>query len=122
MQEHNATSYLLAESLVCEGLDPMSESYALGKMTDASMEPVIPEGAVIGVDFRPTRVCPGVPYFVGYDGLRGVRYIEHLAGGGMKLISTNPHYDDIELTFGDILGLSVIGRVFHWEEPQRLAS
>lgn len=122
MQAHNSTSYLLAESLVCEGLDPMSDDYALGKMTDASMEPDIPEGAVIGVDFRPSRVCPGIPYFIGYDGLRSVRYIEHLADGGMKLISTNPEYHDIELSFGDILELSVIGRVFHWEEPQRLAS
>lgn len=115
MQSSTEMTYLLAESLVCEGLDPMSQNYSLGQMTDASMEPVIPEGAVIGIDYRPAKVRQGVPYYIDYNGQSGIRFVEPLHGGGMKLRSASPDHEDVTLGFGDILKLTVFGRVFYWE-------
>jgi len=116
MQEHNdVTTHLLAEALLLEGLNPDSAAFALDHVTDASMEPEIPAGATIGVDLRSQDVCQETPYLVSYSGFRGIRYLKRRSDGLLTLKSASPEHRDLTLKFGEMLDLTVIGRVFYWE-------
>lgn len=92
------------------GVQP--ENAAAVKVSGNSMEPVLPEGAVIGVDTSNTHVSDGKLYAVDHGGLLRVKMLYRVPGG-LRLKSFNEAEHPEELVKGDDLAeIRVIGRVF----------
>lgn len=77
-----------------------------------SMEPVLPPGAMIGVNFDDTRIKDGEIYAFRHDDLFRVKILYRLPGGKVKISSYNSmEYPDEFVSIEDII---IIGRVFTW--------
>ncbi len=91
-------------------------------VTGNSMEPLIADGAVIGIDMSVNAITDGEIYALKHDDLLRVKFVYRLPGGGIRLRSYNrDEYPDEEYTrdqmrAGDI---SVIGWVFWWSVMRR---
>lgn len=77
-----------------------------------SMEPVLPPGATIGVNFDDTRIKDGQIYAFRHDDLFRVKILYRLPGGQVRISSYNSmEYKDEFVSIEDIV---IIGRVFTW--------
>jgi regulatory protein regA2 len=77
-----------------------------------SMVPVLPPGAMIGVNFDDTRIKDGQIYAFRHDDLFRVKILYRLPGGQVKISSYNSvEYPDEFVSIEDII---IIGRVFTW--------
>ena len=77
-----------------------------------SMEPVLPPGATIGVNFDDTRIKDGQIYAFRHDDLFRVKILYRLPGGQVKISSYNSaEYPDEFVSIEEIV---IIGRVFTW--------
>ncbi|MDH0291420.1 helix-turn-helix transcriptional regulator [Pseudomonas sp. GD04087] len=75
-----------------------------------SMEPVLPDGATVGVDRGATSIIDGKVYALKDDGMLRVKILHRLPGGKVRLRSYNrDEYADEDRDFSSI---EVIGRVF----------
>lgn len=83
-----------------------------------SMEPVLRDGATVGVDRgknRLTEIVDGDMYALSHDGHQRVKQLYRLPKGGIRLRSFNrDEYEDEDYTFEDLRDqqLMLIGRVF----------
>lgn len=94
-----------------QGVDPASAACVLVKGT--SMEPVIPEGATVGIDTSQTTVDDGKMYAIDHDGMLRIKMLYRLPGGGIRLRSFNDdEYPDERLTGNDAQAIRIIGKVF----------
>lgn len=78
-----------------------------------SMEPVLPDGACVGIDTLKTSVKDGDMYAIDHGGLLRVKQLYRLPGGGVRARSINPDYGDEDITPEKMQdGFRIIGRVF----------
>lgn len=78
-----------------------------------SMEPVLPNGSVVGIDTNNQTIVDGKPYAVNYHGDLLVKRLYKLPGGGFRLNSyNNSEYPDIYCTPDTMDGVVIIGKVF----------
>lgn len=79
-----------------------------------SMEPVIPDGATIGISVGDDRIKDGKIYAFEHDGLFRVKRLYLLPGGQVRINSFNqddPAYAD---EFAPLEEIRIVGRVFTW--------
>lgn len=82
-------------------------------VTGDSMEPVLPDGACVGIDTMRTSVKDGDMYAIDHGGLLRVKQLYRLPGGGVRTHSINQSYPDEDVTPEQMQdGFRVIGRVF----------
>ncbi|MEN1896735.1 helix-turn-helix transcriptional regulator [Pseudomonas aeruginosa] len=82
-----------------------------------SMEPLIMNGATIGVDRSATRILDGEIYALEHDGMLRVKYLYRLPAGGMRLRSFNTtEHPDEEYSAEQIetQQIRILGWVFWW--------
>lgn len=90
-----------------------------------SMEPLIMNGATIGLDRGITHVIDGEIYALEHDGMLRVKFLYRLPGGGIRLRSFNreEHQDeDYTLQQQQDLHIRILGRVFWWSTVRPLKS
>lgn len=83
-------------------------------LTGDSMEPVIPDGATIGIDQGETVIRDGKIYAFRHDDVYRVKRLYLLPGGKVRINSFNqdePAYRDEIVSLAEI---EIIGRVFNW--------
>lgn len=76
-----------------------------------SMEPVIAEGATLGVDKGDTTIKDGKIYIFEHGGLLRYKRLYKLPHNQVRLASYNPEYPDETV---DMSGIIIYGRVFWW--------
>lgn len=76
-----------------------------------SMEPVLPNGCVVGIDTDNKYIVDGKPYAINYHGDLLVKRLYKIPGGGFRLNSFNSEYPDINCSADDS-GIIIIGKVF----------
>ncbi|MER1081265.1 helix-turn-helix transcriptional regulator [Pseudomonas aeruginosa] len=102
-------------TLRAAGVDPAAAVCA--QLKGNSMEPLIMNGATVGIDKATTRVVDGEIYALAHDGMLRVKYLYRLPGGGLRLRSFNrAEHDDEEYSPKEMQsqGISIIGWVFWW--------
>ncbi len=102
-------------TLRAAGVDPAAAVCA--QVKGNSMEPLIMNGATVGIDKATTRVVDGEIYALEHEGMLRVKYLYRLPGGGLRLRSFNrAEHDDEEYSPKEMQsqGISIIGWVFWW--------
>lgn len=100
-------------SLKNKGVDPANARCVT--ITGNSMEPVLKNGATVGVDVGNTRIVDGDLYAINHGGQLRVKQAYRLPGGGIRLRSFNrDEHPDEEYSLDDMARheIIVIGRVF----------
>lgn len=83
------------------------------RVSGNSMEPVIPDGATVGIDTANTALKDGDMYAIDWDGALYVKTLTRKPGGGLRIRSFNiDEYPDEILTAEQAEQVRVIGRVF----------
>ena len=83
------------------------------KVSGDSMEPVIPDGATVGIDTANTSIKDGDMYAIDWAGALFVKVLTRRPGGGLRIKSFNSEeYPDEDLTQDEAKDVRVIGRVF----------
>ncbi|SUB82000.1 Uncharacterized HTH-type transcriptional regulator HI_1476 [Pragia fontium] len=78
-----------------------------------SMEPVIPDGATVGVDTGFVDIKDGEIYAIDHEGMARVKCLYRIPGGGIRLKSFNSdEHPDEKYTGEDANKIRVIGFVF----------
>ncbi len=86
---------------------------ACTRISGNSMEPLLPDGATIGVDTACTSVKDGEIYAIEHDGMLRVKLVYRRPGGGLRLRSFNKEeYPDEVYDSAGAKGIRLIGRVF----------
>ena len=80
------------------------------RISGDSMEPILPDGATVGINTQETAIVDGKMYAIDHGGLLRVKTLQRLPGGKVLLRSANPAYGDEKVEMGD--GFRVLGRVF----------
>lgn len=105
-------------SLRSAGIDPATAACA--KNSGNSMEPLIQDGSMIGIDRAKTQIVDGEIYALDHDGMLRVKYVYRLPGGGLRLRSFNSdeHPDE---TYGaeEAKNIKILGWVWTWSPPIR---
>lgn len=102
-----------ARTLAKACVDP--EAAACARVSGRSMEPVLPEGATVGVNTADTSIRDGKIYALDHLGHLRVKMLYRQPGGGLRVSSFNrDEYPDEFLTAEQALDVRVIGRVFWW--------
>ncbi|WP_223160904.1 XRE family transcriptional regulator [Salinicola aestuarinus] len=91
------------------------DSAACAFVDGESMEPILPDGATVGVDTADKQVKDGKMYAIDHDGLLRVKFLYRLPGGGLRIRSANP--DKVEHPDEDLgedwpEAVRIIGKVF----------
>lgn len=100
-------------SLKNQGVDPANARCVT--IAGNSMEPVLRNGATVGVDVGNTRIVDGDLYAINHGGQLRVKQTYRLPGGGIRLRSFNrDEHPDEEYSLDDMTRheIVVIGRVF----------
>ncbi|KZY43736.1 XRE family transcriptional regulator [Pseudoalteromonas shioyasakiensis] len=93
------------------GIDPTHA--ACVKVSGNSMEPVIPDGATVGIDTANTMIKDGDMYAIDWAGALFVKTLTRRPGGGLRIRSFNlDEYPDENLSNDEAKSVRVIGRVF----------
>lgn len=80
-----------------------------------SMEPVLPEGAVLGIDCSRTTLRDGELYALDHAGALRVKIVYRLPGGGLRLRSyKQDEWPEENYTAEEAAAVRVLGRVFWW--------
>jgi len=88
-------------------------SAACVKVSGNSMEPVIPDGATVGIDTSNTNIKDGDMYAIDWAGSLYVKTLTRRPGGGLRIRSFNiDEYPDENLSADEAQSVRVIGRVF----------
>ena len=89
------------------------DNAACVNVSGTSMEPVLPDGATVGVDTANTRVKEGEIYALEHDGMLRVKMVYRVPGGGLRLRSFNSDEYPDEVYDGEgVKAIRIIGRVF----------
>tara|TARA_R110002153_G_scaffold195922_10_gene349264 strand:+ start:1162 stop:1887 length:726 start_codon:yes stop_codon:yes gene_type:complete len=83
------------------------------RVSGNSMEPVIPDGAAVGIDTCRTNVKDGDMYAIDWSGALFVKILTRRPGGGLRIKSFNhEEYPEEILDAEEAKNIRVIGRVF----------
>lgn len=99
--------------LRARGIDP--DSVVCMSVSGNSMEPVLPDGSIAGIDLGSTAIIDGKMFALDHDGQLRLKLVFRLPGGGIRLRSFNrvdhpdEEYSQPELEESHI---QVLGRVF----------
>lgn len=107
-------------TLRAAGVDPSSAFCA--PLNGNSMEPLIMDGATIGVDRGTTNIVDGEIYALEHDGMLRAKYVYRLPGGGLRLKSFNSaEHPDETYTHEEVQekGIVILGWVFWWSTLRR---
>lgn len=77
-----------------------------------SMQPVLPDGCVVGIDTNNTTIKNGDMYAIDHHGELRVKVLYRLVGGGIRIKSYNDEYPDEMYSQDDIQAIKILGRVF----------
>lgn len=80
-------------------------------LTGDSMEPLIPDGATIGINPGETTIRDGKIYAFRHDDLFRVKRLYRHPGGMVRINSFNPEYKDETVSLEEIV---IIGHIFNW--------
>ena len=82
-------------------------------VSGTSMDPVLPDGSVVGIDTSNKTIIDGKPYAVNYHGDLLVKRVYKLPGGGFRLNSYNTtEYPDIYCAGDALIDVLILGKVF----------
>ena len=82
-------------------------------VSGTSMEPVLPDGSVVGIDTSNKTIIDGKPYAINYHGDLLVKRVYKLPGGGFRLNSYNSaEYPDIYCAGDTLTDVLILGKVF----------
>ena len=80
-----------------------------------SMTPVLPDGAMLGIDTNKTDICDGDIYAIDHGGCLRVKLIYRQPNGGLRLRSYNQNeWPDEHITAQETQLIKIIGRIFWW--------
>lgn len=113
MDDYNGYSLPFAKATLHRyGVNP--ERAVCVTLDGDSMEPVMPEGATIGINLDDTNIKDGKTYAFRHDDLFRVKRLYRLPGGQIRINSYNqddPAFQDEIVSQEDIV---IVGRVFTW--------
>ena len=112
VQENNGPKLRFARSTL-KKCGVAASNASCVNVSGTSMEPVLPDGATVGVDTASTSIKDGEMYALEHDGMLRVKLVYRVPGGGLRLRSFNSdeYPDEIYDAYGfDII--RIIGRVF----------
>lgn len=110
-ENHGHVLRFAKSSLRRAGVDAAAAGCAF--VAGDSMEPVLPDGACVGIDTANKRVRDGDMYAIDHGGLLRVKRLYRVPGGGLRASSINPAYPDETITPEQMRDdFRVIGRVF----------
>lgn len=89
-----------------------TDKAACCRVNGDSMEPVLPDGAIVAVDTLSRDITDGKMYAINHGGLLRVKYLYRLPFRGLRIRSANPNYPDEELSSESASDIKIIGRVF----------
>lgn len=105
-------------SLRAAGVDPANAACA--KNTGNSMEPMIQDGSLIGIDRGKTQIVDGEIYAIDHDGMLRVKYVYRLPGGGIRLRSFNQdEHPEENYSADEAAKIKILGWVWTWSPPIR---
>lgn len=91
------------------------ENAYCARVSGNSMEPVLPDGAAVGIDTGSTRIRDGEMYAINHDGLLRIKILHLLPGGTIRVRSINSDEWPEETYSGQALEhITILGRVFWW--------
>jgi len=79
-----------------------------------SMEPVLPDGATIGIDTSKTAIKDGDIYAIDHDGHLRVKMVYRMPNGIRLKSFNNDEWPDEFYSTEDSQGIKIMGRVFWW--------
>lgn len=82
------------------------------KVSGDSMEPMLPDGATVGLDTSDTHVKDGKVYAINHGGMLRVKFLYRMPFNGLRIRSANPDYQDEEISGEAAKDIRIIGRVF----------
>ncbi|GHB30734.1 S24 family peptidase [Salinicola rhizosphaerae] len=91
------------------------ESAACAFVEGHSMEPILPDGASVGVNTADRQIKDGKMYAIDHEGLLRVKFLYRLPGGGLRIRSANPdkaEHPDEDLDENWPEKVNIIGKVF----------
>ena len=101
----------LKSTLRKQGVSP--ENARCVNVTGTSMEPIIPDGTVVGVDKGKSIVVDGKLYAINHNGLLRLKIAYRTPDGGLKLRSYNKEeYPDELYDATDAQQITIIGKIF----------
>lgn len=110
-ENHGPKLRFAKSTLKRSGVDPSHA--ACVKVRGTSMEPVLPDGATVGVDTASNTIKDGEMYAIDHDGMLRVKLMYRIPGGGIRLKSFNSEeYPDEKYGWEESRNIRVIGRVF----------
>lgn len=78
-----------------------------------SMEPVLPDGATVGVDTSKTKIEDGKMFAIDHDGYLRVKVLYKMPGGGIRLRSFNfDEWPDESYLADQATNIRILGKVF----------
>lgn len=112
VQENHGPKLRFSKSTLSRyNIDP--KNAACIKVKGNSMEPVLPDGATIGVDLSSKNIIDGKMYAVDHDGMLRVKMLYRLPGGGIRLRSYNiDEHPDEHYNGEEAKHIRIIGKVF----------
>ncbi|MBE0437786.1 MAG: helix-turn-helix transcriptional regulator, partial [Methylomicrobium sp.] len=110
IENHGLKLRFAKSTLKKQNVDPASA--ACVTVSGNSMEPVLPDGATIGIDTSKRQIKDGDIYAIDHDGHLRVKVLYRLPGGKVRLRSFNSDEWPDELVTQD--EFKILGRVFWW--------
>ncbi|MBC3239703.1 helix-turn-helix transcriptional regulator [Pseudomonas lurida] len=113
MLDSNGRKQIFAKSVLSlKNIDP--EAAGCATVSGNSMDPVLPDGSIVGVDTASRSVQDGKMYALDHDGLLHVKLLYRLPGGGLRLKSYNDAEHPDERYDGTYVNqhIRVLGKVF----------
>lgn len=113
VQENKGAKLKFAKSSLRKAGVP-EEAAACAYVNGNSMEPVLQDGATVGVNTADTQVRDGKLYALDHEGMLRIKQLKRIPGGGLRLVSFNKaEHPDEEYTPEEVAeSIRIIGRVF----------
>jgi len=110
IENHGCKLRFSKSTLKRKGID--AKHAACVTVSGNSMEPVLPDKCVVGIDTNATAIKNGDMYAIDHQGELRVKMLYRLVGDGIRLRSYNEDYPDEMYTHDAAKNIKVLGRVF----------
>jgi len=110
IENHGCKLRFSKSTLKRKGID--AKHAACVTVSGNSMEPVLPDKCVVGIDTNATAIKNGDMYAIDHQGELRVKMLYRLVGDGIRLRSYNEDYPDEMYTHDEAKNIKVLGRVF----------